>query len=100
MPQPLADRIALVTGASRGIGYALAVALARAGAHVVATARTVGGLGYRNVFPPVQRVLGCGGHHHSATDVQTERAQLHFVVTEERAVGLVRHCHSSCLEIS
>jgi len=44
MPQPLADRIALVTGASRGIGYALAVALARAGAHVVATARTVGGL--------------------------------------------------------
>jgi NAD(P)-dependent dehydrogenase (short-subunit alcohol dehydrogenase family) len=44
MPQPLVDRIALVTGASRGIGYALALALARAGAHVVATARTVGGL--------------------------------------------------------
>ena len=44
MPLPLADRIALVTGASRGIGYALALALARAGAHVVALARTVGGL--------------------------------------------------------
>jgi NAD(P)-dependent dehydrogenase (short-subunit alcohol dehydrogenase family) len=44
MPQTLADRIALVTGASRGIGYALALALARAGAHVVAVARTVGGL--------------------------------------------------------
>src|ERR1700689_4731917 len=44
MPQPLADRIALVTGASRGIGYALSIALARAGAHVVAAARTVGGL--------------------------------------------------------
>jgi NAD(P)-dependent dehydrogenase (short-subunit alcohol dehydrogenase family) len=44
MPQLLADRIALVTGASRGIGYALALALARAGAHVVAVARTVGGL--------------------------------------------------------
>jgi NAD(P)-dependent dehydrogenase (short-subunit alcohol dehydrogenase family) len=44
MPQPLADHIALVTGASRGIGYALAVALARAGAHIVAVARTVGGL--------------------------------------------------------
>src|SRR5581483_2409743 len=41
---PLADRIALVTGASRGIGYATALALARAGAHVVAVARTVGGL--------------------------------------------------------
>ena len=44
MPPPLADRIALVTGASRGIGYATALALAKAGAHVVALARTVGGL--------------------------------------------------------
>src|SRR5581483_7504219 len=42
--QPFADRIALVTGASRGIGYATALALARTGAHVVAVARTVGGL--------------------------------------------------------
>ncbi len=37
-------RIAVVTGASRGIGYAAALALARAGAHVVAVARTTGGL--------------------------------------------------------
>lgn len=41
---PLKDRIALVVGASRGIGYEAALALARAGAHVVATARTQGGL--------------------------------------------------------
>lgn len=44
MPAPLLNRIALVTGASRGIGYGTALALAHAGAHVVAVARTVGGL--------------------------------------------------------
>jgi NAD(P)-dependent dehydrogenase (short-subunit alcohol dehydrogenase family) len=44
MTKHLANRIALVTGASRGIGYATAIALANEGAHVVATARTTGGL--------------------------------------------------------
>lgn len=40
----LNGRLALVTGASRGIGYFTALALAKAGAHVIACARTVGGL--------------------------------------------------------
>src|SRR6478752_461926 len=44
MSKPLASRIALVTGGSRGIGYALCLALARQGAHIVAVARTTGGL--------------------------------------------------------
>lgn len=40
----LSGRIALVTGASRGIGYQIAKQMAAAGAHVIAVARTVGGL--------------------------------------------------------
>lgn len=40
----LTGRVALVTGASRGIGAAVAKAYARAGAHVILTSRTMGAL--------------------------------------------------------
>jgi len=44
MTLPLSGKLALVTGASRGIGAATAEALGKAGAHVILTARTAGGL--------------------------------------------------------
>ena len=44
MVPPLSGKLALVTGASRGIGAATAEALGKAGAHVILTARTTGGL--------------------------------------------------------
>ncbi len=44
MKYNLKDRVALITGASRGIGAALAKGFAAEGVHVIITARTIGGL--------------------------------------------------------
>lgn len=51
-----AERIALVTGASRGIGAALAEKLASEGAHVVLTARTA-----KDLEDVEQRIFDAGG---------------------------------------
>src|SRR3546814_1192178 len=56
MTEELAGQVALVTGASRGIGEAIAYSLASRGAHVVITARTAGGLEELE-----DRIHGCGG---------------------------------------
>src|SRR6187431_3378654 len=65
--KPLSGQLALVTGASRGIGAATAEALARAGAHVVLTARTTTGL-----EEVEQRIFEAGG---SATIAPVDLAE-------------------------
>ncbi|MDP6876679.1 MAG: SDR family NAD(P)-dependent oxidoreductase, partial [Alphaproteobacteria bacterium] len=58
MSQRLKDRIALITGASRGVGAAVAKAYAAEGAHVILVARTTGAL--EEVDDEI-RSLGGGG---------------------------------------
>jgi NAD(P)-dependent dehydrogenase (short-subunit alcohol dehydrogenase family) len=57
MSKAMEGRVALVTGASRGIGKAAALALASGGAHVILVARTVGGL--ENADDEIQKAGGC-----------------------------------------
>ena len=79
MTKPLADQLALVTGASRGIGAATAVALAAAGAHVVLTARTA-----RALEEVEQRIFDAGG---SATIAPLDLAENEAVARLAAAVG-------------
>jgi len=74
----LAGRIALITGASRGIGAAVAVRFAGEGAHVVLAARTVGGLEEVD-----DRVRAAGG---SATLVPLDLRE--FIKIDELAAAL------------
>src|SRR2546421_11561829 len=78
MPGRLAGKIALITGASRGIGAAVAERFAREGARLVLTGRTVGGLEETD-----DRVRAAGG---SATLVPFDLRE--FIKIDELAAAL------------
>lgn len=79
MTLPLSDKLALVTGASRGIGAATALALAAKGAHVVLTARTAKGL-----EDVEQAIFDAGG---SATIAPLDLTQTDAIARLATAVG-------------
>lgn len=71
-------RTALVTGASRGLGFALAEQLALRGWHVVAVARTVGGLEALDDRVKAAGLPGAGGLTLAPMDVTNEDAMRHL----------------------
>jgi NAD(P)-dependent dehydrogenase (short-subunit alcohol dehydrogenase family) len=77
--QPLVGQLALVTGASRGIGAATAIALGTAGAHVVLTARTAKGL------EEVEETIFAGGG--SATIAPLDLAESDSIARLATAIG-------------
>jgi NAD(P)-dependent dehydrogenase (short-subunit alcohol dehydrogenase family) len=77
--KPLADTLALVTGASRGIGAATAVALAARGAHVVLTARTA-----KDLEAVEQQIFDAGG---SATIAPLDLTETDAIARLAGAIG-------------
>jgi len=84
--QPLAGKVALVTGASRGIGAAIASTVARDGAHVV-------GLDVPALEEDLQAVAGIGGSALALdiTDPDAPRAIAAHLRREHRGVDVVVH---------
>lgn len=80
----LTDRVAIVTGASQGIGSAIAVALASAGAKVVLAARNEAGLGETG-----RRIGDVARWHAVKTDVTSESDVAEMIRQTVRRFGTV-----------
>ncbi len=74
----MTTKIALVTGASRGIGFALAQGLATRGWHVVAVARTVGGLEALDDAVRALKLPGAGALTLAPMDITNADAMRHL----------------------
>ncbi|WP_225029130.1 SDR family NAD(P)-dependent oxidoreductase [Xinfangfangia pollutisoli] len=98
----MTQKIALVTGASRGLGFALAQQLCSRGWHVVAVARTVGGLEELDDSVKALGLPGAGGMTLAPMDVTNDDAMRHLCRSiHDRWGGLQlwAHCaiHASAL---
>lgn len=74
----MSQKIALVTGASRGLGAAMAEQLALRGFHVVAVARTVGGLEELDDRVKAAGLPGAGGLTLAPMDITNDDAMRHL----------------------
>ena len=92
----MTQKIALVTGASRGLGAALAEQLAARGWHVVAVARTVGGLEEADDRVKALGLPGAGGLTLAPMDVAKDDAMRHLCrQIHERWGGLDLWAHTA-----
>ncbi|MBC7738399.1 MAG: SDR family oxidoreductase [Candidatus Saccharibacteria bacterium] len=88
--------IALVTGASRGLGAAIAEALALRGWHVVAVARTVGGLEELDDRVRAAGMPGAGALTLAPMDVTNDNAMRHLCLNiHQRWGGLQMWVHAA-----
>jgi NAD(P)-dependent dehydrogenase (short-subunit alcohol dehydrogenase family) len=92
----MTQRTALITGASRGLGAALAEELATRGWHVVALARTVGGLEELDDRVKALGLPGAGGLTLAPMDVNNEDAMRHLCLSiHQRWGGLQLWAHTA-----
>ena len=89
-------KLALVTGASRGLGAAMAEQLAAQGWHVVAVARTVGGLEELDDRVKALGLPGAGGLTLAPMDVTNDDAMRHLCLSiHQRWGGLQLWAHAA-----
>jgi len=92
----MTQKIALVTGASRGLGAAMAEQLALRGWHVVAVARTVGGLEELDDRVKAAGQPGAGGLTLAPMDVTNDDAMRHLCLNiHQRWQGLQLWVHAA-----